>query len=157
MKNRKRRRLFIDRSVQGNLIRRVILYWLLCMLVVTNMAVCWLVIPKNPSSFGELTRMTYNILGPILTTSIFVVPLIIIDLVRMSNRFAGPVYRLHKEIKRLADGHEATPIQLRKGDHWQNVASDFNRMLDRFQQEEVRECTAQSLEPVDSELHAIAP
>jgi sensor histidine kinase YesM len=163
MKSKKRRRLFIDRPVQGGLIRRTVIYWILCMLVVTNMAICWLVVPKNPSSFGEFVAMTYDVIGPVLTTSVFVVPLIIFDCVRMSNRFAGPVYRLHREIKRIADGQEAAPIQLRKGDHWQEIADDFNRMLERIKQEESYrqakgdEGVKTNSYPVDSELHAIAP
>lgn len=135
MNTKKRRILFVDRPVQGELVRRVIVYWLLCMLVVTNMAVCWLVIPQNPSSLHEFVGMTYKVLGPVLTTSVFVVPLIIIDIIRMSNRFAGPVYRLHREIHRIADGQAASPIQLRRRDHWQEVADDFNRMLDRIRED----------------------
>lgn len=135
METKKRRTLLIDRPVQGELVRRVMVYWLLCMLVVTNMAVCWLVIPKNPTSLREFVGMTYNVLGPVLTTSVFVVPLIIIDIIRMSNRFAGPVSRLHREIQRIADGQAATPIQLRRRDHWQEVADDFNRMLDRIRED----------------------
>jgi sensor histidine kinase YesM len=161
MKSEKRRRLLVNRPVQVDLIRRAVIYWMLCMLVVTYMAVCWLVLPKDPSSFGEFVMMTYDVLGPVLTTSVFVVPLIILDCIRMSNRFAGPVNRLHREIKQIANGQEAARIRLRKGDHWHEVADDFNRMLERIKKEEWclqakgdEDVKANSC-PVDAELHSI--
>jgi hypothetical protein len=163
MQSKKRRRMYIDRRVQGDLFRRVLLYWLFCMLVILYMGVSWIVMPENPRTLGELFAITYSRLGPILTTSVFVLPLALYDCIRMSNRFAGPVYRLHKEIKRLADGQEAAPVNLRKGDYWHEVADDFNRLLERVEQ-----CKPQSLGKSDggavettpqreTEYHSVVP
>lgn len=131
MHPKKQRRLFIDRRIQGDLFRRVVLYWMLCMLVVLYMAVAWLVLPSNPKSLSEFLSITYNRLGPVLTTSLLVLPLVLIDCLRISKHIADPVHHLHREMKRLAQGLEAAPVHLPQDDYWHEVANDFNRLLKR--------------------------
>jgi nitrogen fixation/metabolism regulation signal transduction histidine kinase len=48
----------------------------------------------------------------------------------LSNRVAGPVYRLRKAFRRAADGGLDHHVRLRKGDLLQEAAAEFNDMLD---------------------------
>ena len=46
-----------------------------------------------------------------------------------TNRVFGPLFRLQKTVKRMADGEEPSPIRLRDGDHFNELVDDFNRMV----------------------------
>ena len=46
----------------------------------------------------------------------------------MSNRFVGPIYRLRRSMRSLANGEEVDPVFLRDGDYWFDFAEDFNRV-----------------------------
>ena len=45
---------------------------------------------------------------------------------RMSNRFVGPVLRLRKGLREVAEGRPAQPLNFRDDDFWREMASDFN-------------------------------
>jgi hypothetical protein len=47
---------------------------------------------------------------------------------RMSNRFVGPIYRLRRSMRSLANGADVDPVFLRDGDYWFDFAEDFNRV-----------------------------
>ena len=53
--------------------------------------------------------------------------------------FRTPKYRLHKMVRLrramrgLAEGREVSPIQFRKHDFWKELATDFNRVVQRVQ------------------------
>lgn len=59
-------------------------------------------------------------------------PTFVWDTVKLANRFAGPMYQLRKEIRGVAGGEQLKPLRFREDDFWQDVATDFNKMLDRF-------------------------
>ena len=63
---------------------------------------------------------------PVVVVSLILLPGVIFDLVRMSNRFAGPVYRLRGLMRDLARGKPVEPVRFRHGDFWQEFADDFN-------------------------------
>lgn len=44
---------------------------------------------------------------------------------------AGPLYRLNYHLKSIADDpRQLRPIQFRKGDHFEEVEENFNRMVE---------------------------
>jgi len=50
---------------------------------------------------------------------------------RMSHRIAGPIYRFERVVKSVIAGdYDMTAIQLRKGDEFQELANDLNKMMD---------------------------
>ena len=50
-----------------------------------------------------------------------------------SHRFAGPVLRLRRSMRQLAQGEHVEPIKFRKGDFWPEFADEFNAVLARVQ------------------------
>jgi len=61
---------------------------------------------------------------------------------RMSHRIAGPIYRFERVVKSVIAGdYDMTAIQLRKGDEFQELANDLNKMMDalRARREEARD------------------
>lgn len=133
-----RKRLWVDPKVQGTLILRVVLYWVVCLVTVTLMLLCWRIVtgPARPF-YTHFDDMWFHY-GPALVASFLLLPLIVLDILRVSNRFAGPLFRLRRAMRALARGEEVRPISFREGDFWIEVAHEFNAILARFEQEGTR-------------------
>ena len=150
----KRKQNFVDKSVQGGLIRRIFVHWAV-FFVVTAFAVLSLkTLLGEPSlSFSErisneLGEFTY--LG-IVFVAIF--PAFMLDTIRFSNRFVGPVTRLRRQLCELGETGETIDIQFRDNDFWQEVAREFNSVNDlvRNQRNSIEALNAE-LEELRSEM-----
>jgi methyl-accepting chemotaxis protein len=51
-----------------------------------------------------------------------------------SHRLAGPIYRLGRELDRIAEGNFSIRIRFRKKDRLQSLAESMNKVLDAFEQ-----------------------
>ena len=128
----RRRQLWVDAKVQGTLLLHVILYWFYCLLTVMVMALVCIVFSKRPSTSVDLFQELWLNCGPALLGSVLLLPLVLLDCLRLSNRFTGPMMRLHREIKALADGEVSRSVQLREGDFWLEFDEDWNRVVARY-------------------------
>ncbi len=128
-----RKRIFVDPKVQGALVFRIIAYWIVCVITISVMLLCWRII-TGPARipFSHLDDMWFQ-LGPALITSFIILPLVIYDIVKISHRFTGPLLRLRRSMRALAEGEQVKPIRFREGDFWQDLAEDFNAVLSRVQ------------------------
>ena len=135
MSARKRTQLFVDRKVQGMLIVRVTMYWLYCLLSISLLMVCWVAFTDRPATSGELFQKTFGQFGPALGASLVALPIVILDLLRLTNRFAGPMFRLRRSMRDFADGKPVHPVYLRNKDFWSDFAADFNRAMERWERE----------------------
>jgi hypothetical protein len=127
-----RQQLLIDENVQGSLLRRTALYSGAC-------AVYFIVIlvftesmsnPDEPISAGLyrcLDEAIYWAPGLVLLA-----PVIAYDMLRLSNRFVGPFFRLRREMTRLIDRESIEPLSFRDGDYWIEVADIFNEIRDEL-------------------------
>jgi hypothetical protein len=118
----------LDQAVQGSLLRRVVLHWVLCLWSTTVAAWVWAVASDAaPASYLD----TLAQLLPALLGSMIVLPLAMADMLRISNRFVGPVSRLRNAMKRLSQGDNVEPLQPRRGDCWSDLIDRFNLLLKR--------------------------
>jgi hypothetical protein len=63
--------------------------------------------------------------------SVLVLPIVMMDVLRLSNRFVGPVTRLRAGMKDLAAGRPVKPLNFRNDDYWRELAVDFNEAAAR--------------------------
>ena len=70
--------------------------------------------------------------GPFYVSIIFLLPVFLVDTIKLSHRFVGPVMRLRNEMKRVADGQQPKPLKFRDGDFWMELAEDYNAMIERL-------------------------
>jgi len=129
----KRRQKFVDRQVQGAIILRTTTYWALCMFTIASMLAVWRIVVGPPQPFLSHVAAMWRLYGPVGVASLLLLPILIIDIVAMSNRFAGPATRLRRAMRQLADGRVVDPIQFRADDYWKDFADDFNRLIVRIQ------------------------
>ena len=76
--------------------------------------------------------------GAALVASLLLLPIVLIDIVRLSNRFAGPLVRLRRSMRALARGEKVQPIHFRGSDFWQEFADEFNAIAARLQDDRRR-------------------
>lgn len=129
----KRRQRFVDREVQGTIVLRTTTYWALCMFTLALLLLVWRMMVGAPRPFSVHVWQMWQQFGPVALASLLLLPILIVDVVIMSNRFAGPVFRLRRSLQRLADGEPVAPIRFRNDDFWQDFANDFNRLLAKMQ------------------------
>ena len=131
MASKRRRQLFVNRNLQGRLLFQAVVYWLYCLLSISLFAACWIILVKRPTSSAQLFGELWSSCGPALGGSVLLLPLVLLDCLRISNRFAGPMIRIHHTLQQLADGKESRPIQLRQRDYWQELAQSVNLVMER--------------------------
>jgi hypothetical protein len=133
-KKNMRKQFFVDPRVQGALVLRVVFYWFMCLLTVTLMLLCWRIVTGPARLFYTHFNDMWFFYGPAAIASLLLVPLVVIDVVRLSNRFVGPLVRLRRAMRALARGENVEPIEFRGDDFWQEFAGEFNAVLARVQE-----------------------
>lgn len=132
----RRRQYFVDRAVQGGLVSRTIAQWFFCLVSIAIILLCWRVATHPSEPFASHFTTLANQVGPAFLGALFLLPLVVIDVVKMSNRFVGTTRRLQGAIRRLAAGEEVAPLRVRDNDLWPELAKDFNALLARVNQAE---------------------
>ncbi len=141
----KRKILFVDGKVQGALVARVVAYWVACAITVEMLHLTWHIAtgPEQASFFDYFWQQDlWGMAGRLALCGLLLVP-ITFDVLRLSNRFAGPVYRMQQTLRNVARGGEFEPIRLRDNDFWHDFAADLNAAFARLD--------AQQLKPVRQE------
>lgn len=150
-RKQKRKVKFVDREVQGALLRRIILHWL-AFIVVSFVSVTMLQILVGDPNLTVAEKIgvawgQYALFGVVL---ISLLPAFLLDSLRLSNRFAGPIMRLRRALRQVADGETVAELKFREGDFWKEISTDFERAFARLQQNEQSELEEKSTKSVAS-------
>lgn len=127
-----RKKTFVDPQVQGALVRRLVLHWFAFLGVSGLVAFCLNVLTNPFQPMKAHLQQMYWTHGPFLVVMVFMLPVFVVDTIKLSHRFAGPIYRLRNAIRSLANGEAYVPLKFRDFDFWQGLAADFNQMVDRL-------------------------
>ncbi|TWU57408.1 hypothetical protein [Rubripirellula reticaptiva] len=127
-----RQQLLIDRHVQGTLLQRTALYSVAC-------AVYFIVILVFAETMSNTNATLSDAIVKCMDEAIYwapglilLAPLVAYDMLRLTNRFAGPIFRLRREMQRLVDGKSEFPLTFRDGDYWTDFAGVFNKLRDEL-------------------------
>ena len=129
-----RSRILVDPQVQWSIAGRILCHWalfLVCLVSISAMVRIMASVGDQP--FGESWRSAMRAQVPILGVMFIMLPVFLRDTLKMSNRFAGPMYRLRIALRALAKKEPISAINFRTGDFWQEAATDFNVVLDELQ------------------------
>jgi hypothetical protein len=133
MAHPRRTKQFIDASVQGALARRIIAHWLL-FLMVAALAAFVLQVLSNPfRPLAEHAQALWWTHGPFLLVLVFLMPVFIVDTIKVSHRFAGPIFALRRALREVGEGKPPRKLKFRRKDFWHDLAADYNALLERFQ------------------------
>ena len=110
---------------------RIVLYWLMCLLAMTLLLLVWGMIAGPAKPLSDRLKELWSFFGPVAVVSLLLLPGVIFDLMRLSNHFVGPVFRLRRSMRDLAQGRPVAAVRFREGDFWQDFADDFNTVAAR--------------------------
>ena len=88
--------------------------------------------------------------APVFARLLALLPILILDFIKFTNRFAGPVLRLRAAMRQVARGDAPTPINFREGDFWQELAADFNRITARLKAAESAQSQSNAFQTGDA-------
>lgn len=127
MSRKMRRQHWVDSSVQGTLVRRILTHWC-AFFAVTMMCVVVMNIllgnPEQPVSERINAPGSGLVLLAVIMLTLF--PAFALDTIRFSNRFVGPIARLRRHMRELAADEPITALTFRDKDFWGEVADEFN-------------------------------
>lgn len=123
-----RKRLFVDRHVQGGIVARLLLVWaastgLACMV--------WFGLQFFANPAGDLVThvaVAGRLATPLILSFLVILPIAVLYLLRFTHRFAGPILRLRRSMRELAAGQTVPRLRFRDGDYWQDLADEFNNV-----------------------------
>ena len=147
-KNMKRSRIYVDPEVQLALGRRMAMHWLLFVVVCFGIVGFLQACVEHPSiSLSEMfiNSLKRNVLS--LVAGFAMIPIFIHDMIRTTNRFAGPVTRLRGMLREIGTDGVAREMKIRKGDYWSELADEFNLAITKLQERQANELLS-SEEPV---------
>ncbi|MBI3463147.1 MAG: hypothetical protein HY000_08830 [Planctomycetes bacterium] len=79
--------------------------------------------------------MLFLQLGPPCLASFILVPILVVDTLRLSNRLVGPLVRIRDGMRRLVRGEHVAPIHFRTGDFMEEFSTEFNRLSESLERQ----------------------
>jgi hypothetical protein len=135
-----RTRLLIDPVVQGAVIRQQLIHWSITLVVVIAGLLLFQVLGDGGgSSLTDHLVTLWSRFGMLLLALLCVFPLFVYDSIRLTHRFAGPVFALHVALRKLANGQRIHEVAFRSDDFWNELAQDINRIAARLDQQQLAE------------------
>ena len=129
MNSNKRRIVVVDRELQIGLSRRLVTYWAGTWFLVFALPVIARLM-TDPVPADQLARGILSDFWFPMLVSVFLLPVVIWDSNRFSNRCAGPVYRVGRAMRDLAKGKPVREIRLRPNDFCNDLAESFNQLIE---------------------------
>lgn len=132
-----RKRLFINRKVQGKIIWRCVVFCTIYHLLMIHTLfafefMAYLVGVMNGDTVQTFPQIYMNFLGkyyPIIFTALAVLPVLVWDVLKMSHRIVGPLIPFQRAINKLRNGEVVEEVKLRKNDMLDDFQDDFNEFL----------------------------
>lgn len=130
MTDKKRRsKNLVDPPVQKSLVNRMIVHWIVFVSAALTLTLLMQYFSNPFESFKwHLTELWWN-QAPMILAMVALLPVFVLDSVKVSNKFVGPIKRMKETIADLSAGKDVEPLSFREGDFWHSLAHDFNKMV----------------------------
>ncbi len=126
MTNDKRRIFLVDGEVQWAIIRQSLAQWLGHTIVAALYLALLELLFGGLKPWSEHWRALWPLVTSLVVSLVILMPVFIYKSFQLSNRFVGPVKRLRRVLRELAEGKPFSPVKFRKGDYWQELAEELN-------------------------------
>ncbi len=134
-KPKSRTRLFVDRDVQGALVKRIASQWIAFVLSLSVLLIAFQYFERPMDSFDDQVQVFFSRHLVMFVILMVLLPLFIYDALKLSHRFAGPMVRVRRMLGQLAAGEPTDSLHFREGDFWNDVANNFNAIRAKLQRE----------------------
>jgi hypothetical protein len=134
-----RRQVYVNRTIQGRMLRRFALMWFIYHVVLWNAMFLYrylqyrgeLLAGAAPLPFADLYSDFCLQHYSVLVCALAVLPVLLWDMVRMSHRVAGPLVRFQRALSEIAEGRPVDRVQIRDGDLLIEFQDEFNAFLEK--------------------------
>lgn len=128
---KKRRTTIFDPEVQGSIIRKITMHWIIFFACNVLALLIWVRLFEQPDSSWEQTfSEAVRRFLPFFVVTFVLIPAFIWDTLKLTHRFAGPILRLREALVEAGKGRSVPPLRFRDDDFWQEMASNFNLMME---------------------------
>jgi len=121
-----RQKVWVDTNVQGVLIGRIVLYWVSALLYVGLGSACFQYYQNPDWSLASHAESLFTQFWPWLPGAVLCLPLIVFDIIRLSNLFVGPIFRLRSHLAELNDDPSCRSLKFRDDDYWQDLVEPIH-------------------------------
>lgn len=121
-----RRQLFVNANVQGPFAWRGCLYCTLCLVLLIACHLGGRLLFERPVDFSP--GALFLEYAPVLLAYLVLAPLLVFDMARLTNRWAGPLVRLRHAMRCAARGERVAPLDFRNDDFWREVGEEFEQL-----------------------------
>lgn len=130
-----RRLRIVEGRLQGQLLRQVCWHWSLFLLISATLTLSLGLLTADPTTpfSNRLLQVAATQMLPFFVL-LTLLPYFLVNTIRLSNRFAGPVRRLRNALEDLAYRNQARPLVFRDGDFWGSAADAYNAVVEQHQQ-----------------------
>ncbi len=115
-------KLLVNPRVQLRFVAYGLFAGILCTVYTIN--VC--AVAQRDTDLSQRTTLIFTGIGILLLTMITLLGLVI------SNQVSGPLFRLHRNLKLIAEGKIPEQIRIRKGDAYEDLFTDYNRVVEKL-------------------------
>ena len=128
----KRKQKLVDCEVQTSVLRKISIHWVVFFVCNAIALMIWIRLYEQPdANWGQTFGDTMRRFLPFFVITAALIPAFVWDTLKLTNRFAGPIMRLRGALAEASAGRSVKPLQFRNSDFWQEIAQDFNQMVDR--------------------------
>lgn len=121
-----RQKLWVDTNVQGVLIGRIVLYWVCALLYVTLGTACFQYYQHPNWTATRHLQSLFSQFWPWIPSAVLCLPLVIFDVIRLSNAFVGPIFRLRQHLNELCDNPQCRALKFRDDDYWSELVEPIH-------------------------------
>ncbi len=126
----RRTRALVDSEVQGGVLRKITVHWILLFVCNTLALMIWLRLFERPDvGWGETLRECWTRFLPFFIVTCALIPAFVLDTLKLTNRFAGPISRLRVSLRAASEGRRVKPLHFRTTDYWAEIAENFNKVM----------------------------
>jgi hypothetical protein len=130
--NIKRKKTLVDPEVQGGILRKIAIHWGLFFICNAMALMIWIRLFEQPDAdWGQTFGDTLRRFLPFFIITMALIPAFVWDTLKLTNRFAGPILRLRSALSDASEGRSVAPLHFRTNDFWQEIARNFNSVIER--------------------------
>ncbi|MEA3489106.1 MAG: methyl-accepting chemotaxis protein [Candidatus Omnitrophota bacterium] len=153
-KFRRRTRLFIARRFQIRYVTLILIFMFATAILsgYTVYVTTWIIFGEKLAAVypqGLLLGIVKKVNIILLLRLIFLTPLIILVGLVLSNRIAGPIYRIQRFLRRVSSGNYENRLYLREKDELHDLAEALNHLMSKLRSE--REARLDKIQELKSE------
>lgn len=131
---RKRKRLLVNWTVQGPILRRLCVHLVTFVAAMSSLLMIFWMIQGSAvhaivGKFEEPLHTFWYRAVPFISASLALLPLIVWDMLRITNRLAGPLYRFEQVMRDFEETGKLDKAKLRDNDLLTEFCSRFNNFV----------------------------